>query len=103
MCKSPLIATVALQVTIFLMALVFAASPAHAHSGSGLNGGFVTGFLHPLVDTEQLFLLVAAALVAGRMAQGAIRSAMLALAAGLRQLQCSISHWLALVWKTLGA
>jgi urease accessory protein len=42
-----------------LITALFAASPALAHSGTGLAGGFVTGFLHPLTGFDHLLAMVA--------------------------------------------
>ena len=85
--------------TIFL---AFALVPAAANAHEAVPGvtGFASQLLHPLVDTEQLFLLVAAAMVAGRMRPGTLVSAMLALVAGMlagKGLHLMLP-WLPLAW-----
>jgi urease accessory protein len=42
--------------------LVLASTPAAAHSGTGLAGGFVAGFLHPLFGPDHLVAMVAVGL-----------------------------------------
>ena len=44
------------------LALLFAASPAAAHSGTGLAGGFAAGFQHPLSGWDHLLAMVAVGL-----------------------------------------
>lgn len=47
--------------TIFVGALLFA-QPAMAHSGTGLAGGFLSGFLHPLSGFDHMLAMVAVGL-----------------------------------------
>jgi urease accessory protein len=42
--------------------LLFVAAPAAAHSGTGLPGGFLPGFLHPLTGLDHLLAMVAVGL-----------------------------------------
>ncbi len=44
------------------VAAAFIASPALAHSGTGLAGGFVSGFLHPLTGFDHLLAMVSVGL-----------------------------------------
>ncbi len=41
---------------------VFGAAPAHAHTGTGLAGGFVAGLLHPLSGMDHLLAMVSVGL-----------------------------------------
>lgn len=43
----------------FLIAALLMACPAFAHSGEGVAGGFVAGFLHPLSGLDHLLAMVA--------------------------------------------
>ena len=43
-------------------ALLLVASPAEAHSGTGLAGGFLAGFLHPLSGPDHLLAMIAVGL-----------------------------------------
>ncbi len=52
---------VAVATTIFVGALFFA-QPALAHSGTGLAGGFLSGFLHPLSGFDHMLAMVAVGL-----------------------------------------
>ena len=56
---SPPPALIACAVTASLMCL---ASPASAHSGTGLAGGFGSGFLHPLTGWDHLLAMVSVGL-----------------------------------------
>ena len=83
-----------------LAALVLMPAAANGHEAIPGVTGFASQLLHPLVDTEQLFLLVSAAMIAGRMARGSIWSAMFALVAGMlagKGLHMLVP-WLPLVW-----
>ena len=42
--------------------LVVAAAPAYAHSGHGFAGGFVSGFLHPILGWDHVVAMVAVGL-----------------------------------------
>jgi urease accessory protein len=43
--------------TVLTLAILFAADPAMAHTGTGLPGGFKSGFLHPLSGFDHLLAL----------------------------------------------
>ncbi len=49
-------------VALSVGASLLSASPAAAHSGEGLAGGFFTGFLHPLSGLDHLLAMVAVGL-----------------------------------------
>jgi urease accessory protein len=53
--------TLLLTLALFL-ALLLAPSPALAHEGTGLAGGFVAGFLHPLYGLDHMLAMVAVGL-----------------------------------------
>ena len=44
------------------VALILLASPAHAHSGTGLPGGFVAGVAHPLTGADHMLAMVSVGL-----------------------------------------
>lgn len=48
--------------TVAGVAAVLAAAPAHAHAATGLQGGFIAGFLHPLTGPDHLLAMVAVGL-----------------------------------------
>ncbi|WP_249138263.1 HupE/UreJ family protein [Phenylobacterium montanum] len=52
----------AVAATSAAFALSLAASPAEAHTGTGLAGGFVSGFLHPLSGLDHLLAMVSVGL-----------------------------------------
>ena len=56
----------AVEKSLAIAALVFAclafAAPAEAHTGTGLPGGFVSGFLHPLTGWDHLLAMVSVGL-----------------------------------------
>ena len=56
----------AFEKSLAIAALAFAglafAAPAHAHTGTGLPGGFVSGFLHPLTGWDHLLAMVSVGL-----------------------------------------
>ncbi len=55
-----------LEKSLAILAVVFAvmafAAPAQAHTGTGLPGGFVSGFLHPLTGWDHLLAMVSVGL-----------------------------------------
>jgi urease accessory protein len=50
------------RVALIVLAGVLAASPAWAHDGTGLAGGFLSGFLHPLSGPDHLLAMVSVGL-----------------------------------------
>lgn len=46
----------------FALTIALAASPAWAHSGTGLPGGFMSGFLHPLSGVDHMLAMVSVGL-----------------------------------------
>lgn len=54
---SPVLIGAAMVVTLTLLAL-----PAEAHVGTGLAGGFISGFLHPLTGWDHLLAMVSVGL-----------------------------------------
>jgi urease accessory protein len=50
------------KVLPLMIVLTLLASGAHAHEGSGLAGGFVSGFLHPLLGWDHVVAMVAVGL-----------------------------------------
>jgi urease accessory protein len=55
--------TVGVSASIGLVAIIFAiATPAFAHTGTGLPGGFQSGFLHPLSGLDHLLAMVSVGL-----------------------------------------
>lgn len=57
-----ILAPPALVGTLAVISLLSLASPAWAHSGTGLAGGFVSGFLHPLTGWDHLLAMVSVGL-----------------------------------------
>ena len=51
-----------LYARISAFAALLAAAPAAAHSGTGLPGGFVSGFLHPLSGVDHMLAMVSVGL-----------------------------------------
>ncbi|CAN5308728.1 HupE/UreJ family protein [soil metagenome] len=51
-----------LQLLVLTAAVLSLASPAFAHSGTGLAGGFISGFEHPLTGFDHLLAMVAVGL-----------------------------------------
>ena len=51
-----------IQTGVLIAAATLAASPALAHSGTGLAGGFVSGFFHPLTGFDHLLAMVSVGL-----------------------------------------
>lgn len=51
-----------LLLAVLCLGFALAASPAAAHSGTGLAGGFVSGFLHPLSGFDHLLAMVSVGL-----------------------------------------
>ena len=49
-------------VSLFVIALTMAASPAFAHSDHGMAGGFMSGFLHPILGWDHVVAMVAVGL-----------------------------------------
>lgn len=45
-----------------IVAMLFVAVPANAHSGTGLAGGFVAGILHPVTGPDHMLAMVAVGL-----------------------------------------
>ncbi|MDB5713572.1 MAG: Ni/Fe hydrogenase [Sphingomonadales bacterium] len=45
-----------------VIATLFVAAPAYAHTGTGLPGGFVSGFLHPLSGPDHMLAMVSVGL-----------------------------------------
>jgi hydrogenase/urease accessory protein HupE len=52
-------------VTALLPLLLVIATPAHAHTGTGIVHGFTAGFLHPLLGLDHLLAMVTVGLWAG--------------------------------------
>jgi urease accessory protein len=48
--------------TVLTLAILFAADPAMAHTGTGLPGGFKSGFLHPLSGFDHLLAMISVGL-----------------------------------------
>jgi urease accessory protein len=50
------------SITLVLALLLAAAGPAWAHTGEGVAGGFVSGFLHPIAGWDHVIAMVAVGL-----------------------------------------
>lgn len=58
----PIDPAVAAKLSATVMLLMFLASPAFAHEGAGVAGGFVSGFSHPLLGWDHIAAMVAVGL-----------------------------------------
>ncbi len=47
-----------LRIAALVSALAFVASPSFAHTGAALQGGFASGFMHPLTGADHLLAMV---------------------------------------------
>lgn len=46
------------RIAVLVSALAFTASPSLAHTGAALQGGFASGFMHPLTGADHLLAMV---------------------------------------------